>query len=66
MNINAAFRNIFSTDMNLITDDVSQIQLEINAEHNAKLFGTRSMNHEIMTTHDEIMKMALTPRQLRG
>lgn len=58
------FRRILGNDRNVITDDVSEIQLEINAEHNAKLFGTRSMNHAIMTTHDEIMQQALTARQL--
>ncbi len=47
-----------------VTDKVSQMQLDINAEHNMHLMGTRTINHKIMTNHDEIMQQALTDRQL--
>lgn len=51
-------------DRKRVTDKVSQMQLDINAEHNMHLMGTRTINHKIMTHHDEIMQKALTDRQL--
>lgn len=51
-------------DRKRVSDKVTKMQLEINAEHNMHLMGTRTINHKIMIQHDEIMQQALTDRQL--
>lgn len=66
MNINTAFRNIFSTDMNLISDEIPPIQREINAENNARLIGSAMVTDRLLLPYDDIMIQCLTPRQLRG
>ena len=54
----------FNEEFARIDDEKPAIQYEINAEHNARNIGTAAVNHAIITTHDEIMKQALAPRQL--
>jgi hypothetical protein len=63
MMLNNMFKQIFQTDMDLITDDVSQMQREINAEHNARNIGTARVRDHIVQTHDAVMRQALAPRQ---
>lgn len=63
MMINSMFKQIFQTDMDLITDDVSQIQRQINAEHNVRNIGTARCSDHIVPTHDAVMRQALAPRQ---
>ena len=57
------FRRIFP-DKSTISDEVSQIQLEINADHNMRNLGTSTINHAIISRHDSIMEMALSRSQL--
>ena len=57
------FRRIFP-DKNTISDEVPQIQLEINADHNMRNLGTSTINHAIISRHDSVMQQALTQRQL--
>ena len=54
----------FNEEFSRIPDEKPEIQYLINAEHNARNIGTASVNHKIISTHDEVMQQALAPRQL--
>lgn len=64
MSINSAFRYIFGTGMDLITDDEAEIQslLDVNNATRAMSF-RRLGEHE--SNPDPILAQALSPRRLK-
>lgn len=58
------FQRIFGPDISSISDDIPDIQRELNAEHNVRSMGSARITDRIVTKHDDVMRQALTARQL--
>lgn len=63
MSLNAAFRSIFGTDIDLITDDEPEIQSLIDVNNATRQMSIRRLG-ESDNGIDSVMAQALSPRRL--